>query len=68
MKWTDVCSETDKRGHVRTVTTRLKVPGGWIYRTVEHDRDEYVHRGPVISAALVFVPMPAPRSEPRLKT
>ncbi len=38
--------------------TRIPVPGGWLYRVSEWDRDE--ERGLVLGVGLAFVPDPPP--------
>lgn len=38
---------------------RIRVPGGWLYRTYLYaDRDEYGRAGEVVGVALTFVPSP----------
>lgn len=55
--WTEVCREPYRRsGHLQSVTTRLKVPSGWLYRTVQFHHDDYYAQGPIAGIALVFVP------------
>jgi hypothetical protein len=47
----------DERGQ----TDRLKIPGGWLYRTTVSDRDS-----DVVPAAMVFVPDPEKKKKFRL--
>jgi hypothetical protein len=40
-------------GHIRTHTTRMRVEGGWLYRTVEQ---AYLHESVSVAVAQTFVP------------
>jgi len=58
-RWEPVCHSTfgpQPNQHVRFVTSRLPVPGGWLYRTTSHAYAEFIHDGPVNGMAMVFVP------------
>lgn len=47
-RWEDVCAPSDSTQN--GMTSRLRVPGGWIYS---------VYHGPTDGETALFVPMPA---------
>ena len=60
VQWEDVCEKRTGRNktHLKSQTTRLAVPGGWLYQTIIYGYDEYYSEGPVEGTTTVFVPDP----------
>jgi hypothetical protein len=56
--WEPVCSdsEADKGFAASDITDRLRVPGGWLYRT---NQTLIIGDQQSVANALVFVPLPA---------
>lgn len=54
-KWEEVTVDPRGAGH----TYRLRVPGGWLYRTVATFPDLGAPNDDVVAPSTVFVPLPA---------
>ena len=53
--WTVVCREESNDKKKLVLTSRLEVPGGWLYRTIRRELYDY-NKGLAANVALVFVP------------